>query len=133
MSSEMTKPRGRKWGSWPLGRPAALLGGHGLETLQQVGLQQSVRRGFFWNSLRLGNLAPECIAGGGAPPWLGSAGVRTLRNKMFLFFCPHYTLDIDRVERSSGGNHDNLFISDICHLSRSKKPAREVGKVMSYM
>lgn len=111
MSSEMTKPRGRKWGSHPLGLTAALLGGLGLETLWQVGLLQSTRRGLFWNSLRLGNLAPECIAPDGAPPWVGSAGVRTMSNKMFLFSCPLYICDIDGGDRSNGGNYNYLFLT----------------------
>lgn len=42
----------------------------------------------FSGTLCLGNLSPECIAPDGAPPWLGSAGVRTLRNELFLFSCP---------------------------------------------
>lgn len=89
MRSEVTEPRGRKLGgragSQLLGLTTALLGGCGLETL---GVLQSVRQSLFWNSLCLGNLSPECIAPDGAPPWVGSAGVRTLRNELFLFSCP---------------------------------------------
>lgn len=73
-----------------MGFATALLGGHGLETLLPDGVLQSVRQGFFWNSLPLGNLSPECIAPDGAPPWVGRAGVRTLRNETFLFSCPLY-------------------------------------------
>lgn len=46
-SSEMTKPRGRKWGSQPLGLVTALLGGQALETLLQVGVLQKGEAGPF--------------------------------------------------------------------------------------
>lgn len=43
----MTKPRGRKWGSQPLGLVTALLGGQALETLLQVGVLQKGEAGPF--------------------------------------------------------------------------------------